>query len=69
MARRRGNREGTIYKRGSSWTAQVTLEGKRLTKTFPNQESKGRFERRVASNSRRPEIMVVKESCGGILRG
>jgi hypothetical protein len=32
MARKRGQNEGTIYKRkNGSWYAQVTLQGKRLT--------------------------------------
>lgn len=38
MAKRRGNHEGTIYKRGNSWAAQVSLEGRRLTKTFSSQK-------------------------------
>ena len=35
MAKRRGNHEGTIYKRANGrWQAQVTIDGKRLAKTF-----------------------------------
>jgi integrase len=32
VAKRRGNNEGTIYKRGNRWCAQVRVNGKRLTK-------------------------------------
>lgn len=34
MAKRRRNREGTIYQRNQRWVAQVTVDGDRLTKTF-----------------------------------
>jgi integrase len=35
MARRRGNQEGSIYKRSSgNWQAQVSIDGRRLAKTF-----------------------------------
>lgn len=34
MSKKRGNNEGSIYKRGyGAWRAQVTLDGKRLTYT------------------------------------
>jgi integrase len=32
MAKRRGNKEGSIYKRGNRWCAQVRVNGRRLTK-------------------------------------
>jgi integrase len=32
LAKRRGNNEGTIYKRGNRWCAQVRVNGRRLTK-------------------------------------
>jgi integrase len=32
VAKRRGNQEGTIYKRGNRWCAQVRVNGRRLTK-------------------------------------
>jgi integrase len=32
LAKRRGNNEGTIYKRGNRWCAQVSVNGRRLTK-------------------------------------
>jgi integrase len=32
VAKRRGNNEGTIYKRGNRWCAQVRVNGKRLTR-------------------------------------
>jgi integrase len=32
MAKRRGNNEGTIYKRGNRWCAQIRVNGKRLTR-------------------------------------
>ena len=36
MTRKRGNNEGTIGKLPSgSWRAQITLEGNRMSKTFP----------------------------------
>lgn len=39
MARKRGNNEGTIYKRkNGTWCAQVSLDGKRLTRTFKTQK-------------------------------
>lgn len=39
MARKRGNNEGTIYKRrNGAWCAQVSLNGKRLTRTFKTQK-------------------------------
>jgi len=53
MAKRRGNREGTIYKRGSSWTAQVTLEGHRLTKTFATQKECQAWIREVSNQIER----------------
>ena len=34
MAKRRRNREGTIYQRNDRWVAQVSVDGNRLTKTF-----------------------------------
>ena len=38
MAKRRGNHEGAIFKRPNGrWQAQVTIKGKRITKTFPTQ--------------------------------
>ena len=37
MAKRRGNKEGSIYKRGNRWCAQVSLNGRRLTKYFDTQ--------------------------------
>ena len=37
VAKRRGNKEGSIYKRGNRWCAQVSLNGKRLTKYFDTQ--------------------------------
>lgn len=39
MARKRGNNEGTIYKRkNGAWSTQVSIEGKRLTRTFETQK-------------------------------
>jgi integrase len=32
LAKRRGNNEGTIYKRGKRWCAQIRVNGRRLTK-------------------------------------
>jgi integrase len=32
--KRRGNNEGTIVKRGSSYRAQITIDGKRFSRTF-----------------------------------
>lgn len=38
MAKRRGNKEGTIYKRpNGTWCAQVSIDGQRLTKYAPTQ--------------------------------
>jgi integrase len=37
VVKRRGNKEGTIYKRGSRWCAQISLDGRRLTKYFDTQ--------------------------------
>ena len=34
MAKRRRNREGTIYQRSDRWVAQVSVDGDRLTKSF-----------------------------------
>jgi integrase len=34
MAKRRRNREGTIYQRNDKWVGQVTVDGDRLTKSF-----------------------------------
>jgi integrase len=43
MAKRRGNHEGTISQRSSGgWQAQITIQGHRLSKTFPTQKD-GRF--------------------------
>lgn len=39
MAKRRGNQEGTVYQRSSGvWLAQVTLQGRRLSKSFSTQK-------------------------------
>jgi integrase len=38
MAKKRGNSEGSIYKRpNGTWSAQVTLQGRRLGRTFKTQ--------------------------------
>lgn len=38
MAKKRGQREGTIYKRkDGSWMAQITIQGQRKTKYFKTQ--------------------------------
>jgi integrase len=37
MAKRRGNGEGSIWKEGKSWRVGVTLDGRRLTKSFSTQ--------------------------------
>lgn len=38
MARRRSNQEGSVYKRSSgSWLAQVSIQGRRISKSFPTQ--------------------------------
>ena len=34
MARRRSNHEGSIWKQGSHWRAPVSVDGRRITKTF-----------------------------------
>ena len=34
MAKRRGNNEGSIWKQGSSWRAAVSVDGRRITKSF-----------------------------------
>jgi integrase len=37
MAKRRGNQEGAIYQRANgSWQAQVSIEGRRLSNSFPS---------------------------------
>ena len=39
MTRKRGNNEGSIYKRkNGAWCAQVSIDGKRLTRTFNTQK-------------------------------
>lgn len=39
MAKKRGNSEGSIYKRpNGTWSAQVTLQGRRLSRTFRTQK-------------------------------
>ncbi|HEY9078078.1 MAG TPA: site-specific integrase [Anaerolineaceae bacterium] len=39
MTKRRGNQEGTIYQRKSgTWLAQVSIQGKRVSKSFPTQK-------------------------------
>jgi integrase len=39
MAKRRGNQEGTVYQRSSGvWLAQVSLQGRRLSKSFSTQK-------------------------------
>jgi len=39
MTKRRGNQEGTLYQRESGhWLAQVSLQGRRLSKSFPTQK-------------------------------
>jgi integrase len=39
MAKRRGNREGSIYQRSNGrWSAQVTIDGKRLSQSFASQK-------------------------------
>lgn len=37
MAKRRGHNEGSIYQSKGKWQAQVTVEGRRLSKTFGTQ--------------------------------
>ena len=47
MAKRRGKEEGLIYQRGKRWCAQVSLNGKRLTKYFDTQRESREWIREI----------------------
>lgn len=51
MAKRRGNNEGSIYfhKPSNRWTAQVTLQGRRLTKYFSTKKEGQEWAREINS--------------------
>ena len=51
MARRRGNHEGSLYfhKPSRKWSAQVSLDGRRLTKYFETQKEGREWIREVNS--------------------
>jgi len=38
MARKRANNEGSIWKEGKSWRAAVTLDGRRISRSFQSQQ-------------------------------
>lgn len=38
MAKRRGSKEGSIWKERSSWRAAISLDGHRMTRSFKTKE-------------------------------
>ena len=68
MAKRRANKEGTIYKRKDGrWCAQITLNGKRPTKYFDTQRECQEWIRETLNQVDRGVAVTTRQTLGEFL--